>query len=51
MFNKNAFKTSIMFLLLIFVGIVARMFLAKNHLFVKSDGLNASIYCSKAKCS
>lgn len=51
MFNNNAFKTSIMFLLIIFVGIMVRMFLTQDELFVKksSTQATASIACSTSE--
>lgn len=47
MFNRNAFRTSLMFLGIIFFGIMARMFLVQDNLFVKSDSKNetANISC------
>lgn len=47
MFNKNSFKTSIMFLLLILFGIIVRMFLIQDELFVKGtqEKATANIFC------
>ena len=47
MLNKNAYKTSLMFLGIIFIAIIARMFLVGDTNFVQSDppGELASIVC------
>ena len=37
MFNRNAFKTSLIFLGILFLGIAIRMFDFEDDLFLKSD--------------
>ena len=47
MLNNNAFKTSLMFLGIIFTAIMVRMFLVGDTAFVQDDSSNelASITC------
>lgn len=47
MFNQNAFKTSMIFLGMIFLGIILRTFLIGDSLFVKTESKNetANITC------
>lgn len=42
MFNKNAFKTSMIFLGIIFLGIMMRMFLVEDDMFVKTKSKNGT---------
>ena len=37
MFNKNAFRTSLLFIGIIFATLVTRMFANENALFIQSD--------------
>lgn len=53
MFNSNWFKTSLLFLGIIFIGLVTHMFITRDNMFIDSDSqdIRANIVCIvKADC-
>ena len=48
MFNRNAFKSALIFLGIIFVGIIVNLFLTENEIFVQKNDVQqtATIYCA-----
>ena len=48
MFNRNSFKTSLIFLGIIFFAVMLRMFLVEDSLFVKSESNTeiANVVCT-----
>jgi len=47
MLNNNAYKTSLMFLGIIFIAIIIRMFLVQDQIFVQED---SSIELANISC-